>query len=577
MTLRQKTIFDNFGLSMDPYQQEEDPYQQQQEDPFSQQQPFQPQMPQDYRSPPQEPVDYGGSSSASRAAFNFAPQTPPRQATPPPVPDGVTPRADWQSIWNSYTPETRANDRLNKLLDETPDKNNYRPGIARSIVAAGMGMGKDDAQKTMESVMYAPYIRDMASWKEKTTPFQAAASGETTANVNERNARANMSTAAYNADRLASQDAIQNEKNRIADVRAKAYAWKQMHPTWDWDTTGPTYVLKGPNGEIQDTGIKTGQMGEEDLQLLKNKGSVDAGAARGAAAVQAAQAGAVANNRDLVVVDGQTYQRNPDRTLSPVEGAPSGQPSRIGTPSQNRQGSGGTGAGGSAPNMLEFNRQKQGRLEQTYLSDPVGRQYVQKGNNGLYEMTARPIVGEHHGIGSLWGGGTVTTQAEVDAWDDLREYIDPNYKRPTPVEPRTGGRGGGPATGSQQQPQTVERPGIGPSTQPAPPKPTREETLSKDLQNPNLSPQQKQSLQRQLDSLNADSQRRLNREVEVRKLLETTPPGRAHDMLQNELEGLRPGNKDIEQKQRAIDFLKSHNKNVTEAAIQGVIDQGWVK
>ena len=135
------------------------------------------------------------------------------------------------------------------------------------------------------------HARAMADWKEKTGPFQQAAQVENTANINERTLAGNVFTAKTQADRLAEQGRIADEKNRISEIRARAYSWKQQHPDdGNWDTTGPTYVLKNPQtGEVKNTGIKTGQLAEEDLQLLKNKGNVDAARERGAGAYAGTQ------------------------------------------------------------------------------------------------------------------------------------------------------------------------------------------------------------------------------------------------------------------------------------------------
>lgn len=342
-----------------------------------------------------------------------------------------------------YTPDYTSRDRNNALLDAPPVRGN--PGWGRTLVAAGMSVKAQDPIKTAETVMYAPYYRDVEDWKTKADPYYKAAELENRQNINERTIVSNAATAYAAAEkaRIAEQNNI--EKNRINEVRAKAYAWKQMHPDWDWDTTGPTYVLKGPNGEIKDTGIKTGEMSAEDLQLLKNKGSIAAARARGEAAVGVAQAGAIAGNRDVLVIGGVPHQRNADGSLTPIEGGEAGGAYRPGTGPPRASG---TGAGGSSTNRLEARRQINDRLQETYETDPTNRDYVKKTGEGKFQFAERPVVGKT--VGSTFGfGGRKITEQDVQAYDDYRSSVDPSYKPPT--------KGLGPSTSAVPNTNTGSR------------------------------------------------------------------------------------------------------------------------
>lgn len=95
-----------------------------------------------------------------------------------------------QELNNIYTPETVDRDRFRNLLDAAPERK--APGLARSILAAGMSVNAKDPIETAEKVQYAPFYREMSDWKEKSDPFYKGASLENTANANERQLAGNI-------------------------------------------------------------------------------------------------------------------------------------------------------------------------------------------------------------------------------------------------------------------------------------------------------------------------------------------------------------------------------------------------
>jgi hypothetical protein len=173
--------------------------------------------------------------------------------------------------------------------------------------------------------------------------------------------------------------------------------------------------------------------------------------------VQTAQAGAQAAGRDLVVIDGTTYQRNADGSFTPAAGLPSGTPTRPGTPART------TGTGAPKTNTLEANRVKNERLGQAYQTDPVNKEYIKKISEGKYDFRERPVLGatNPNTTNMLGFGGTKYTQDDLDNYDNFRKEIDPNY-----VPPKTSGIG--PAGTTKTAPEGASaKPGLGPTSTPA--------------------------------------------------------------------------------------------------------------
>jgi hypothetical protein len=116
-----------------------------------------------------------------------------------------------------YTPEYTARDRNSAFLDAPPTRND--PGWGRTLVAAGMSIKANDPIKTAESVMYAPYMRDVEDWKTKADPYYKAAELENRQNINERTIVSNAATAYGTAER--NRIAQENNDARNENVRQR--------------------------------------------------------------------------------------------------------------------------------------------------------------------------------------------------------------------------------------------------------------------------------------------------------------------------------------------------------------------
>lgn len=402
----------------------------------------------DYGPPKPSPLEQiGQQPSTGPASPNVG--VAPTQIDPTKTPVGASPLANQgQSIEDyiaainkGYTPEFTDRDRLRRLMDTVPER--QPPSLARALVAGGLSIKAEDPIKTSEAVMQAPYLRDMASWTAKAEPFYKTAQLENQQNINERTLMANAVTAKTSADRLAEQARQADLKNEQALGRNRINMIKaQMGQGWKMDARNGTTVkaINSATGEVKDTGIPTRWMDEADKIDAEGEWNVRAAEARGAAAVRTAQAGAVAGNRDIVVINGETYQRNPDRSLTPVEGAPSGMPTRLGTPPR---------ATGAKTSTLESNRVINKNLKDAWQSDPTTKEFIKETKEGeLYDFQPRPVLGAN----KKWYGGGQITQEDVDRYDEFRKSMDPSY-----VPPKTGGIGPG---ATKEKPPTQ---GLGPT------------------------------------------------------------------------------------------------------------------
>lgn len=372
-----------------------------------------------------------------------------------------------------YTPSTQASERFNTLLDQYPQRE--EPSFARKLVAGGIGLdarqrlgtqyaplaARADPTAAMEKVLYAPYIRDVADWSAKATPFSQAAQLENTSNVNERNLVKDVFTTKYNQDRLERTSQIADERNRIQEEKNKASNQvSQLRAMTDrmkamgykFDTSGVTVIATrtGPDGkpEVIDTGVKTGDLSKTDEINLRGEWNVETARQRGADAATTAN---IRSSR--LYVDDNNTEFKYDAATGRFEASdgsgrqPQGNLRIPGTVSQNTPPRGATGPQGT----LEQRRIEQDRARDARELDPIVRKWTTVGSNGLIQMKPRPVITPEN---TWWPGTQAVTQAEVDEWDAAKKALDPSY---VPPNPKT----------------TPEKPGIGPSNQPAPPAPTQ--------------------------------------------------------------------------------------------------------
>ena len=363
-----------------------------------------------------------------------------------PAPPEVNPRnmmSMWEQVNKIYTPETTARDRFGDLLDAPPQME--EPGWGRKLVAGGMGWGVKDPNesiKAMESVMYAPYHREMADWTARADPYHKAAQLENTANINERTLAGNILTAETQANRLADQTRIADEKNRIQEQknidqaeigRLRAYAAQlaAQGRNVQWDTSGPTVLIREGN-QVKDTGIDTKKLSDFDKINLQGQWNVTAARERGAEAMNRVIAGGAEYLQDG---NGNLIRVNPrEQGAEPPTGGPFntvGAPARAGT-----------------ENAAVMKERRQQQLRNVYENYPQ-YQHLFKDVGGVLQLEERPTAS--------WRTSAAEEKRAMEEWDALNKLINPGYNPPAGV---------GPSTAPAPEPE--KKPAIGPTRTPTP-------------------------------------------------------------------------------------------------------------
>jgi hypothetical protein len=309
-----------------------------------------------------------------------------------------------------YTPETQATNRFNQLLDNPPQMDE-NPSIMRRIVAGGAGVGniamrRPGGIEESEKVLQAPYLRNMADWKEKAEPFSRAAQQENAANAVERQLASGFLTNMTAQRKIDEQSRIADEKNRIANIRAEAYSYKNHG--WKIQVAGDRIIAVSPNPpfETKDLG-ESGGMDRRELENLQGEWGVKAAEARGTAS----------GWNTYQFPDGTKIRWNdnsgekevyPPGSSTPVVGAPEppGIMNTIGNP--------------LAPpvprpeSQMDVGRERQNTFEKLF-NTPEGSKWIRRQGN-TYSMKPMPEVGYPW---NYFGN----TQEDVDEWTRIRDAV----------------------------------------------------------------------------------------------------------------------------------------------------------
>ena len=357
-----------------------------------------------------------------------------------------------------YTPDTTSRDRLNRLLDAYPERES--PGWARRLVASGAGLRSKDPLKTMEDIMYAPHLRELSDWKDRTGPYQQAAQIENTANVNERTLAGNILNAKTQADKLAVQEQYNRDRSEVALIRANAYRAKQEGAEIKIEEGRVVaYHNAGPKaGQVEFLGKVPGSSTDAELADIRGRWAVKAAEARGETAQATANIRGYQPAQDE---QGNVYVIDPaTKSITPVGDAPPmpvGQLRSItGTPRQP--------AVPKPPTKAETDQQIQQKLLEIYNRSPDSvngdaKWLVGDVQSGTLRLKPRPV--------ETWANRN-TIAADQEHYDRVRKQVYPDYTPPTapPTAPpaRTGGPG---PTGAQSpaRPNVPTKPaGVGPIT-----------------------------------------------------------------------------------------------------------------
>jgi hypothetical protein len=156
-----------------------------------------------------------------------------------------------------------------------PQINN--PGLGRKFVAAGAALGNvgphftrtGGGQDAADRVLYAPYLQQMAEFKEKAGPFQAAATAENARNIQERTLLSNMMTAQTAQDKLDESGRQADQKAEITRQRNAILASKDLGYTYT--KLGDTLIGHRPDGTTFEAG-QASNFNALELETLKQEG-----------------------------------------------------------------------------------------------------------------------------------------------------------------------------------------------------------------------------------------------------------------------------------------------------------------
>lgn len=180
-----------------------------------------------------------------------------------------------QKMAGMYTPESQASDKYNQMIDQYPNREDYKPGFWSKLGAAIIDYTK--GSKAGNEFRERPYENKLADWKNQIGPAGTAANLERNQNVNER-------TMAYNtgSNMLREQSIQDKEKNDTANLkirqqRADVYDWKAKHPNMKivFPKGGNIQAIDPVTGQTIDLGVSTGSLSDSDKYELQQTHAIE--------------------------------------------------------------------------------------------------------------------------------------------------------------------------------------------------------------------------------------------------------------------------------------------------------------
>lgn len=193
-----------------------------------------------------------------------------------------------------YTPGHEIADKFNEVWSQMPQ--HEKPSVMRRIVASMVGAG--GGIKGADEVLDAPYNEQMSEWTNKLKMLQPLLGDEKYNNTNERmlatnaasqtvaNRRADISEANVRRqrDKDAATEALNQDKLKVQQDRAKAYIYKQNNPNHQLEEDENGYIVainpvtRGAYYITDDDGnkIKSNKLSDADKINLQIKGRLAA-------------------------------------------------------------------------------------------------------------------------------------------------------------------------------------------------------------------------------------------------------------------------------------------------------------
>lgn len=186
-----------------------------------------------------------------------------------------------QRMKELYSPDNRAETRLNEMLDSYPMRSN--PSMLRKI-AAGLVNWRQGPQLAQQTIDNAGGFRQKReAWKDQIGPVSQAANIERQSNANERTMAYQTIAQELREQAQKAKEANDSKKLEIAQQRANVYEFKANHPgvKLQFPKGGNIMALDPVTGKLTDTGIPTGTMSELDKLNLGHDNKLEEIAASG--------------------------------------------------------------------------------------------------------------------------------------------------------------------------------------------------------------------------------------------------------------------------------------------------------
>jgi hypothetical protein len=208
-----------------------------------------------------------------------------------PVAPAGTPKRELPNITTEFSK------KLQDALDMMPQRGDYKPSKFRKIIGGIASLSAKDPveqQQVIDEIQNKPYYLDMQDWMTHVNALMKGASEEDRQNTFKRLAYMGI-IGAEQKDR--GLDIKEGEAKTRAD-RAKAYAdhiaWQDSHENWKpiipKDGTRPIIFFNPAHPEeTYESPFKTGDMGPEALEKLRQTGRVDLANIRGGYAEEVAR------------------------------------------------------------------------------------------------------------------------------------------------------------------------------------------------------------------------------------------------------------------------------------------------
>ena len=187
-----------------------------------------------------------------------------------------------QRMKELYNPSSEATQRFNSMMDQYPNRKQYKPGILQSIAGALAMFGRGGPDMATR-IMTGPYDRAVNDWKNQIEPAAQAANYERLSNANQRQLAFQTVAQELRQQAIDNKDKVDAGKLAVMQHRAAIYEFKATHPNIEfiYPKGGTIQYMDPSTKQLVDTKIPVGSMTELDKINLNEKNTLTNIGARG--------------------------------------------------------------------------------------------------------------------------------------------------------------------------------------------------------------------------------------------------------------------------------------------------------